>query len=156
MQEKTNSLESAYLEESAQAARFELFAMRAVNEDRPRLAAFFRAVARAKNVHAAKALMQLRGKIGDNEANLAEARESLAALPEAFSAFLDATHDGPVQSLLTQFLKTSMNHKVVAGRFDDAGGGDYHVCTVCGFIAEGAVPERCPVCHALPSKFESV
>lgn len=154
---KTNtSLESAYLEEAVQAARLELFALRAEKGDQPRLAVFFRAVARAKQVHASKALMQLRGRIGDDGANLDEARETLSVLPESFSELLEAADDGPAQSLLTQFWKTSMNHKVVAGRYAPDAEGAYHVCTVCGFIAEGTLPERCPVCHALPSKFDTV
>lgn len=153
---KTNtSLESAYLEEAVQAARFELFALRA-EKDRPRLAKLFRAMARAKQVHASKALMQLRGRIGDNDANLDEARATLSGLPESFSELLEAADDAPAQSLLTQFWKTSMNHKVVAGRYAPEAEASYHVCTVCGFIAEGALPERCPVCHALPSKFDTV
>ncbi len=28
-----------------------------------------------------------------------------------------------------------------------------YVCTVCGYIAEGSIPEFCPVCKAPASKF---
>ena len=28
-----------------------------------------------------------------------------------------------------------------------------YVCTVCGYIAEGSIPDFCPVCKALASKF---
>ena len=28
-----------------------------------------------------------------------------------------------------------------------------YVCTVCGYIAEGTIPEFCPVCKAPASKF---
>lgn len=28
------------------------------------------------------------------------------------------------------------------------------VCTVCGYVAEGAVPSECPICHAPADKFQ--
>ena len=28
-----------------------------------------------------------------------------------------------------------------------------YVCTVCGYIAEGSIPEQCPVCKAPASAF---
>jgi rubrerythrin len=33
---------------------------------------------------------------------------------------------------------------------------DYHVCTVCGYIAEREAPERCPVCNAKKELFRCV
>ena len=30
------------------------------------------------------------------------------------------------------------------------------VCTVCGYIAEGEIPEKCPLCNAPASKFKEV
>ncbi|MFQ7281583.1 MAG: rubredoxin-like domain-containing protein, partial [Christensenellales bacterium] len=27
------------------------------------------------------------------------------------------------------------------------------VCSVCGYVAEGKIPEECPVCHAKADKF---
>lgn len=148
------SLEAAYLEEAVQAARFELFAMRAQKDGRPRAAAFLRAVARAKDVHAKKALMQLRGRIGTTSENIGEAGKTLDALPDRLSELVSDA-EGAAQSLLTQFLKTSMNHKARMDRLDEDATEPFHVCTVCGFIAEGDVPQRCPVCQALPEKFET-
>ena len=31
-----------------------------------------------------------------------------------------------------------------------------YVCTVCGYIAEGEIPEKCPLCNAPASKFKEV
>jgi rubrerythrin len=33
---------------------------------------------------------------------------------------------------------------------------EYYVCTVCGHVADGRLPEKCPICGALSSKFEQV
>jgi rubrerythrin len=29
----------------------------------------------------------------------------------------------------------------------------YHVCTVCGYVADGVVPDVCPVCGAKKEQF---
>ena len=33
---------------------------------------------------------------------------------------------------------------------------DYHVCQVCGYIAEREPPDRCPVCNARRGEFRLV
>jgi len=33
---------------------------------------------------------------------------------------------------------------------------EYHLCTVCGFLAEGEAPEKCPVCGARSERFRKV
>ena len=30
---------------------------------------------------------------------------------------------------------------------------EYHVCSVCGYVADGALPDRCPVCGVSKDKF---
>ena len=30
----------------------------------------------------------------------------------------------------------------------------YHVCTVCGYVSDGVLPEECPVCGALKEQFK--
>jgi rubrerythrin len=155
MHTTSSPLEAVYLTETTQAARLELFALRADNEARPRLAIMLRAVARAKKVHAAKALMQLRGKIGSTEENLTEAQAMLEALPATMREWMEAA-EGPQEALISQCMKTAMNHASLTKRLNEDSEMPYHVCTVCGFIAMGDMPERCPVCRALPSKFETL
>jgi rubrerythrin len=33
---------------------------------------------------------------------------------------------------------------------------DYFVCQVCGYVADGVVPEKCPICGAPEEKFLKV
>ena len=33
---------------------------------------------------------------------------------------------------------------------------DYFVCDVCGYIADGQAPDKCPICQALKEKFIKV
>lgn len=155
MHTTSSPLEAAYLTETSQAARLELFALRADKEARPRLAAMLRAVARAKKVHAAKALMQLRGKIGSTEDNLTETQAMLDALPATMRQWLE-TAEGAEESLISQCMKTAMNHASLIKRLDENSDAPCHVCSVCGFISMGEIPKRCPVCQALPSKFETI
>jgi rubrerythrin len=32
----------------------------------------------------------------------------------------------------------------------------YHVCQVCGYIFDGELPERCPVCRAKKDNFKKI
>jgi rubrerythrin len=32
----------------------------------------------------------------------------------------------------------------------------YHVCQVCGFIAEGEPPDQCPICNAKKETFNKI
>jgi rubrerythrin len=53
----------------------------------------------------------------------------------------------------------SKNHIRLLEKFNDAPSGnvpELHVCGVCGFIAVDKIPEKCPVCNAVPAKFKTV
>jgi rubrerythrin len=33
---------------------------------------------------------------------------------------------------------------------------DYYVCQICGYISENEIPENCPVCGAVKTRFKAV
>jgi rubrerythrin len=33
---------------------------------------------------------------------------------------------------------------------------DYYVCGVCGYVADGALPDECPICGAPKDKFKKI
>ena len=33
---------------------------------------------------------------------------------------------------------------------------DYYVCSVCGYVSDGELPEQCPICGASKEKFRTV
>jgi rubrerythrin len=32
----------------------------------------------------------------------------------------------------------------------------YYVCQICGHIHVGTIPDHCPVCHAVPTRFKEI
>jgi rubrerythrin len=71
-----------------------------------------------------------------------EEGEKAAALVFSQARGVEAEH--------AELYKKALNH-LIAQR-----GTQYYVCTVCGHIADGILPEKCPICGAPGSKFESV
>jgi rubrerythrin len=54
------------------------------------------------------------------------------------------------ESFHARLYKKALDH-LIAQRFTR-----YHVCIVCGYVAEGEPPQTCPICGAPSSKFEKV
>jgi rubrerythrin len=69
------------------------------------------------------------------------AEEGQEAAQKAF------THARDVESRHAELYKKAIND-MIAER-DTV----YHVCQVCGYIAEDDAPDRCPVCDAIKTKF---
>lgn len=154
-----DDLASAYLVESVGAARSELAALKAEAEKRPATARLLRAVARARRVHADKALMLLRGRIADTEANLAGLSDSMEATAARYKQMLAepaGERSGSVSGFIDQFRRTVLGYRALLSRLGEEEMSEYHVCTVCGFIFEDQVRGRCPVCQAVEAKFERV
>jgi len=165
MSEKTEkNLAYAFGAESKAAARNEVFAKKADAEGYTQAARLFRAVSDAESVHSRRFLMLMRGKIGSTEENLAAAFENeIKANAEEYPRLIkDAADEGQdaalkafshardVESRHAELYKKAIND-MIADRETE-----YHVCQVCGYIAEDEAPERCPVCQAIKAKFKSV
>lgn len=147
-------LMQSYVEESIAGARCETQALRADKDERPDDARLFRALATARKVHATKALMLLRGRIGDTDEGIDHALGQIETFVEGYRQAVLSTEvqeDPSVEPTVTHFLKTALNHQSLLRT--GAPQEDLHVCSICGFIAKGDVPWRCPVCHAVPTQF---
>ena len=165
MNEKTEkNLAYAFGAESKAAARNAVFAKKAEMEGYTQIARLFRAVSDAESVHSRRFLMLMRGKIGSTEENLEAAFENeIRANAEEYPKLIkDAAEEGhqaalkafsnarDVESGHAELYKKAIN-AMIAERETI-----YHVCQVCGFIAEDDAPDRCPVCGAIKEKFKSV
>ena len=165
MSKKTEkNLAYAFGAESKAAARNAVFAKKAEMEGYTQAARLFRAVSDAESVHSRRFLMLMRGKIGSTEENLATAFESEIkanaeeypklikdASDESQEAALKAfSHARDVESRHAELYKMAINDMIAERETE------YHVCQVCGYIAEDEAPERCPVCGAIKEKFKSV
>ena len=154
------ALQLAYAGEAKAALRLKVFAGKAREEGYPQLAKLFEVVAFSEEIHGARALKALR-KIGTTEENLAESFASEQGVAEvAYSSFVrEAEAEGNRAAALhfsqsrdveeghAKLYKEAMNH-LLAERETT-----YHVCLICGYIADGPAPEVCPVCGAAQGKF---
>lgn len=146
----------AFSRESRNSARNAMAALKADKEGRHQAARLLRALSAAQEVHARKLRMLLRGKLGSTDENLDVALETLDGIIADYpdmTAGLREAGDHAGESMLGQFLKTAMGHRSRISRLSEDREASYQVCAICGFIAEGNVPERCPVCRAVQSQF---
>jgi len=165
MSKKTEkNLSYAFGAESKAAARNAVFAKKAAMEGYTQVASLFRAVSDAESVHSRRFLMLMRGKIGSTEENLATAFENeikanaeeyprlvKEAAEEGQEAALKAfSHARDVESRHAELYKKAINDMIAERETR------YHVCQICGYIAEDEAPDRCPVCDAIKSKFKPV
>ena len=158
MKSSEKALADAFAFESRNASKNAMYALKAEKEGQSDQARLFRALASGQQVHASKALMLLRGRIGTTDVNLKSTRDALElAIATYRETIMTAAKEraAAIESSFVHFMKTAMNHKAVIDRVEK-GAADYHVCQICGFIADGAVPERCPVCRAVPEQFQTI
>jgi len=158
MTESDNNLAQAFATESVNASKNAMRALKAEKDGYGIEAKLFRALASGQQVHANKALMMLQGRIEDTNTNLVAARQAIELAIKIYrDTIMTAATEraAAIESAFIHFMKTATNHKAILDRVDKSN-GDYHVCQICGFIAEGEVPERCPVCRAVPEQFEDI
>ena len=154
------ALREAYVGEAKAALRLSMFADKAEQEGYPQIARLFRVIAFSEEIHGKRALRVLK-EIKTTEENLAESFESEKTVAEiAYDRFVKmAEQAGDKQALLhfsqsrdveethAKLYKQAMNH------FMEERQTVYHVCKVCGYVADGVLPEECPVCAAKQDQF---
>lgn len=150
-------LAQAFLRQSLNAAKNRVRAQKAAQAGDRASALAFSALADAQDVHARKALMFLRGRIGDTAGNRAEALlETRELSADMLGWTAAASSDKGSAALLVQMARTLESHRHLADRKEP---GTFSVCAICGHIhvgGEGEEPGRCPVCQAVPEKFQRV
>ncbi len=158
------NLALAFAAESKASVRNEAFAKVAEREGYSQIARLFRAISDAESVHARRFLMLMRGKVGSTEENLEaafsnEIKANVEEYPrlikdamdeERASAVRAFSHARDVENRHAQLYKKAMTD-MLAERHTR-----YFVCQVCGYVAEDAPPENCPVCGAIQSKFKRI
>jgi len=154
----------AYVAEAKAVERLELFAEKAEEEGLPQIAHLFRAVAASESVHARRHFKQLEESVKDTQSNLELAfqREIGVAGVEYGRMLREAEEDGEggaalvfsqardVEEEHARLYKKALDH-LIAQRETE-----FHVCTVCGYVSDGKLPENCPVCGAPETKFNKI
>ena len=161
MDEKVkDAMHQVYTGEAKAALRLKVFAKKAEEEGYPQIAKLFRVIAFSEEIHGALALRVLK-EIGTTEENLQESFESETGVAQgAYDKFLKLAYDQGEKGAAWLFTQNRDVEEVHAGLYkkalDDIMGDRvtvYYVCSVCGYVSDGVLPEECPVCGATKDKF---
>lgn len=166
MGEKTQrNLYAAFVGEAKAHFRLLAYAEKAEEEELPQIAALFRAVAEAERVHTVRNL-DLLGEVvvEDTETNLQASfqREEQASGVYYPQFIREAAGEGDGRAALSfsQARDVEERHATLYKRALRHLVADttpvYYVCEVCGYVAEGEAPERCPICNAPRKQFKQV
>ncbi|MFH1034898.1 MAG: rubrerythrin family protein [Pseudomonadota bacterium] len=163
MSKTDDMLREAFAGESQANRKYLAFAKKALEEGLPQAARLFRAAAEAETVHAHAHLRALKGVGGtaDNlkEAVAGETHEFTHMYPEMITtaqaegnkeAERSFTFANAVEKIHAALYQKLLDNLTSGAKQEDY---PYFVCPVCGFTAENAAPERCPVCNAKGDRF---
>ena len=166
MGERTRSnAYQAFVGEAKAYHRLLAFARRADEEDYPQVAKLFRAVAAAEGVHAERHLRLLgEAVVKSTEENLQFSFESETTVNQVYyPQFIQEAEDEGEQAAALTFQQARDVEEGHAALYKRALNAmlrdethDYHVCGVCGYIAERDAPDQCPICGATREKFRLV
>lgn len=164
MGEKTDAnLKTAFKGEADAHMRNEAYARRAEKEGWAQIARMFRAIADAEKVHCLNAL-NLMKVVKDTESNLKAAFESeLKAKNQYYPPMIKDAEEEGVKAAALIFSRArdvenlhATIYKKALDRMMREETVVYHVCQVCGFIAEGEPPDLCPICNAKKETFTRI
>jgi len=154
------ALQQAYVGEAKAALRLKLFAEKADDEGYKQIARLFRVIAFSEEIHGKRALRVLKN-IKTTEENLAESFESEKTVAEiAYDRFVKMAEEAGDKPALLHFSQSrdveethAKLYKQAMNHFMEERETVYHVCKVCGYVADGALPDECPVCGAKKDQF---
>lgn len=157
------NLRTTYAGESKAIVRNRLFSEIADSEGYPQIGRLFRAVAEAECVHARNALAML-GEMRGTEENLRYAFESeIRAKNTYYPEFIreaEAEDDRKASLMFSRARDVEERHgQLYRSALDSLVREDlivYHVCRVCGYVAENTAPDSCPICMATREHFKEV
>ena len=163
MSQTEENLYTAFVGEAKACLRLLGFAEKAEQEGYTQMAKLFRAISAAEKVHALKHLRRLK-IIKSTEENLKAAFESETTVSEnIYPDFIKAaeeegndaarigfSHARDAESFHAKLYKNAIDHMI--GEKETT----YHVCSVCGYVVDGAPPDECPVCNAKKEAFFEV
>ena len=155
-----SALHMAYTGEAKAALRLKVYAEKAEKEGYAQMAKLFRVIAFSEEIHGSRALKLLRD-VKSTEENLAASFEAETHVADVAyddfikqaeaegnkAAVLHFSQSRDVEEIHAKLYKEAMNH------FMEERETTYHVCKVCGYVADGVLPDVCPVCSAGKEQF---
>jgi len=154
------AMQQVYTGESKALLRLQVYAKKAEEEGYPQIARLFRVIAFSEWLHGSRALRYLR-EIKGTEENLKLSFESETKVAGvAYEQFIKTATELDDSAALTIFSQSRDVEEVHAKLYKEAMGHlmeenetTYWVCTVCGYVSDGVLPDECPVCQAKKDKF---
>jgi rubrerythrin len=164
---KTNeNLQAAFAGESQANRKYLAFAHKAEQDGLPGVARLFRAAAAAETVHANnhfKALDGIQSTAENLQAAIGGENYEVVSMYPPMPAAAEAAEEKRAARTFSWALEVEKVHEALyrkaaesVARGEDAPVVDYYVCPVCGYTHEGPMTDKCPVCGALPEKFQKV
>jgi len=153
MSDTSDNLHTAYEGEAKASVRLKVYAEKAVTEEYESVAKLFRAIAESEAIHARNNLRLLQ-EVKDTETNLSDsfAREQKIAGVGYSSFIAKAEEEGndPAAKMFTWARDVEEVHaKLYEGALEHLMAEDnpkYYICDVCGYVVDGTIPDKCPVC----------
>lgn len=154
------ALHKAYAGEAKAALRLKIFARKAEEEGYPQIGKLFRVIAFSEEIHGERALGLLRA-VGNTEANLRESFESETHVAQtAYEKFLKMAHELGEEGAAVHFSQSrdveeghAKLYKNALNALMEDRDATYYVCSVCGYVSDGFLPDECPVCGAKKQDF---
>ncbi len=158
-----DNLKTTYAGESKAIVRNRLFADIADTEGYAQIGRLFRAVAEAECVHAKNALEML-GDMKGTEENLRLAFENeIRAKNEYYPEFIrdaESEENNKASLMFSRARDVEERHgQLYRSALDSMVKEElmvYHICQVCGYVAENTAPDSCPICMATREHFKEV
>jgi rubrerythrin len=147
------NLHKAYEGEAKASVRLKVYAEAAEKEEYPGVAKLFRAIAESEAIHARNNL-RLIGEIKDTETNLSDSFAHETKIAQvSYSDFIAKAEGEGREDVSRMFTWARDVEEVHAKLYENAlehllaeENPTYYICDVCGYVSDGKIPEKCPVC----------
>jgi rubrerythrin len=155
-----DAMYQAYTGEAKAALRLRVFADKADEDGYPQIAKLFRVISLSESIHGSRVLQFIKD-IKSTEENLQESFESETRVAGvAYDSFIKMATELDDKKALAVFSQSRDVEEVHAKLYKEAMAHlmeeketTYHVCTLCGYVSDGVLPETCPVCGVPKERF---
>lgn len=163
MMSTDKNLAAAFAGESQANRKYLAFAKQADQEGFPQIAKLFRATAEAETIHA-HAHLKAMGGIKSTAENLKSAVSGETyEFDEMYPPFIKEAEAENNAAAVRTFKLANEAEKIHAELYQKALANldskevyDVYLCPVCGHVAEGSLPDACPICGAKAAAYKKI
>jgi rubrerythrin len=155
-------IQEGFVAESKAHMRNLAFALKAEEEGYPQIAKLFRVIAESEGIHTFHHL-DILNAVANTQENLQAAFERENLAKQAYPAFIKDAEEEDNTRVAMMFSYHRDVEREHAKLYEKAmqhmlGSEDtkYFVCSVCGYVSDGIIPDQCPICGAPKEAFKLV